>query len=302
VSGRAKAVLALIFTMAVWGFSPVFIRSLSVELRPANALVIRYGTVALIFATVLAIKGGWQVAEADWRRLVLASLIGMLGYNLGSVYGFELIPASVGGLIIGTQPLLIALFAALIGREPLTMAAIVGVIVAFCGTVVLLWNDLSFSGDRADLLRGGILIFLSGTAWAFYAIVAKPLIVKYGPLPVSGLSIIVAAIPILLFFSSSETIATARTMTPTQWRGMAFLVLVATFIASITWNYGVGRLSAAAAGAFLYLVPVLAVASGALFLGEPISANVVFGGLLILAGVAIAQFGGRWRMARLRRM
>ena len=29
----------------------------------------------------------------------------MLGYNLGSTFGFEHVPAGIGGLIIGTQPL-----------------------------------------------------------------------------------------------------------------------------------------------------------------------------------------------------
>ncbi len=86
-------------------------------------------------------------------------------------------------------------------------------------------------------------------------------------------------------------------MTAPQWGAMAYMVLVSTFLASITWNYGAGRLSSAAAGAFLYLVPILAVAAGAIILDERISANVVAGGLLILIGVGVAQFGGRWRPA-----
>jgi drug/metabolite transporter (DMT)-like permease len=297
----ARAVAALLFTMAVWGLSPVFLRTLSVDLGAAQALVIRYALVAPIFITVLGFAGNWRVCRSDWPRLVLVSLIGMLGYNFGSVYGFELLPASVAGLVIGTQPLLIALFAALIGREPLTPSAILGIVVAFSGTVLLFWDDLSFSGENAELLRGGLLIFLSGSAWAFYVVVAKPLILKYGSLPVSGLSILIATIP-MLSLASCETLATAGMMNGAQWGAMIFMVVISTFIASITWNYGAGRLPSATTGAFLYLVPILAVAAGALILGETISANVVFGGILILAGVAIAQFGDRWRMARLRRM
>jgi drug/metabolite transporter (DMT)-like permease len=287
--------------MAVWGLSPVFIRSLAVELGPPDALVIRYGAVALIFAAALTLKGSWQCARADWQRLIVASLVGMLGYNVASVYGFELLPASIGGLIVGTQPLLIVMLAALIGREPLTMAAITGIIVASFGTVMLFWNDLSLSSDSTTLLKGGFLIFVSGAAWAFYAVSAKPLIVKYGPLSVSALSIIIAAVPMLILFPSFETFAVMRAMTTAQWGEMAFLIIVATFISSITWNYGVGRLSSAAAGAFLYLVPVLAVAAGVIFLDEALSANIILGGTLILAGVAIAQFGGRRRMARLQK-
>jgi drug/metabolite transporter (DMT)-like permease len=222
----------------------------------------------------------------------------MLGYNLGSAYGFELLPASIGGLIIGTQPLLIMIFAALIGREPLTVAAVAGLFAAFAGTVMLFWRDIDLAGNGLTTLRGGSLVFLSGAAWALYVVPAKPLILKYGALPVSALSIIIATLP-MLCLSSHETAVTLGAMTGPQWGAMGFMVIVSTFMASITWNYGAGRLSAAAAGAFLYLVPILAVAAGAIFLDEPVSASVVAGGMLILAGVAVAQFGGRWRMARL---
>ena len=165
-------------------------------------------------------------------------------------------------------------------------------------TEVLFWNDLSISGDNASLLRGGLLIFISGSAWAFYVVIAKPLILKYGSLPVSGLSILIATIP-MLFLASYQTIATAEGMTGPQWSAMGFMVIISTFIASIAWNYGAGRLSAATAGAFLYLVPILAVGAGAIFLDEPISTSILLGGALILAGVAIAQSGERWRLARL---
>jgi drug/metabolite transporter (DMT)-like permease len=57
------------------------------------------------------------------------------------------------------------------------------------------------------------------------------------------------------------------------------------------WNYGTKHLSSTAAGTFLYLIPVVAVAAGALMLGEVITVHVVAGGLLMLAGVAAAQFG-----------
>jgi drug/metabolite transporter (DMT)-like permease len=159
VSRETKAAVALLFTMCVWGLSPVFVRVLSVELKPANALVIRYVSVAVIFASLLAFGRGWRIARPDWPRIILASLVGMLGYNIGSVYGFELAPASIGGLIIGTQPLLIVLFAALIGREPLNSAAILGMIVAFSGTILLFWGELSYSGDNLSLIWGGFSSF-----------------------------------------------------------------------------------------------------------------------------------------------
>ncbi|MFL5259243.1 MAG: DMT family transporter [Hyphomicrobiales bacterium] len=296
---ETKAILALLVTTLIWGMAPVCTRLLAVELKPANALVIRYAAVTLIFAAVLAWTGGWRIDLRDWPRLLFISLIGMLGYNLGSVYGFELAPASIGGLIVGTQPLLILLVAAAVAQESPRAATIAGVAIATIGTVLLFWNDLHFAAGRTDMLRGAVLIFLSGVAWAFYVVGAKPLIERYGALTVSGGSIIIATLP-MLALGSSETVSALAGMTAVEWGAMAFMVILSTFVASITWNYGAGHLPAAAAGPFLYLVPVLAVAAGAAILDEPVSANILAGGALILTGVAVAEFGGRARIARLR--
>ena len=59
----------------------------------------------------------------------------------------------------------------------------------------------------------------------------------------------------------------------------------------MTWNYGASRLSAAAGGAFLYLVPVIAVVAAAIAFEELVTAEIVPGGFLILLGVAVAQSG-----------
>lgn len=291
-----KAVLALLFTMLVWGIAPVFIRNLSTELGPSDALVIRYIIVGLIYGIGLYVTGMKRVASADWKMLLLISIVGMLGYNLGSVFGFECVPAGVGGLIIGTQPLLIAVLAAVLTRETLTVATMVGLGVSFLGTALLFSSDLSGGVAGSSQLLGGILIFLSGLAWALYVVLARPLIRAYGAFQVSALTIMIATLPMLLLLRPG-TVDTVMTMTPRLWFEMFFMVILATVVSAVTWNYGAGRLSSIATGTFLYLVPVLAVAAGAIILDEAVTPGMVVGGVLILLGVAIAQFADRWPLA-----
>ena len=88
-----RAILALLFTMLVWGISPVFFRSLSLALGPADHLAIRYALVGLLFTGVLIATRGWRIARADWPRMIFGSLAGFTGYNLGSAFGFERINA-----------------------------------------------------------------------------------------------------------------------------------------------------------------------------------------------------------------
>jgi drug/metabolite transporter (DMT)-like permease len=283
----------MLFSMLVWGFGPVVLRSLVTVLGPADSLVIRYGLVSGIYAAVLPFAGRVKIASGDWPRLLLISLVGMLGYNLGSIYGFELVPAGIGGLVIGTQPLLIVFTAALLNREAIAPAAFAGLLVALAGTVLLFWSDLALLEQAHSRLRGVLYIFLAGVFWAVYVVLAGPLILAHGAFPITALSILIATVP-MLGFASSSTLHTLTVMSARAWAEMFFLVVPSTLVATTAFNYAAARLPSAAAGAFLYLVPVLAVLSGALFLGERITWRVIAGGVLILSGVAMAELADRW--------
>jgi drug/metabolite transporter (DMT)-like permease len=287
-----KPVNAMLFTMLVWGIAPAFIRSLSVELGAANALVIRYTLVSIGYAIGLLIAGLPRVLPADWPRILFVSLVGVAGYNLGSVYGFALLPAGIGGIIIGTQPLLIVLIASLLSRTVPSLAGVSGLLLAFAGTGVLFWKDLIFGANSRALTLGAIYIFLSGIAWALYVVLAKPLILKYGAYRTTAITILLSTLP-LPAFASFSTLDAIAGMAPRHWAEMFYLVGIAGLIATVAWNFAAARLPSVLTGAFLYLVPVISVMSGAVILGEKITIGMMTGGTLILLGVAIAQLSGR---------
>jgi drug/metabolite transporter (DMT)-like permease len=291
-----KPLLALIFTMITWGLAPVMLRSQAVEIGAADSLIIRYTIVSVIYAAMLAVARNARIERADWPRLLVISLIGMLGYNLGSMFGFEHATAGIGGLIYATQPLLIVLLAAIILRERLSATAILGIIVAGLGTILLFWRDVEQTSGGSPLYGGGLL-FLACMAWAVYSVMSRPLLARYGVLPVTAWSIIIATLPMYLLADMSTATALA-TMNTRQWAELLFLAVLSTVIATLTWNFSIARLPAATTGAFLYLIPVIAIAAGALLLDEDVTVAMVIGGLLILLGVAVAQFGPR--LSRLR--
>jgi drug/metabolite transporter (DMT)-like permease len=233
-----------------------------------------------------------HVQPGDWPRILFVSLIGVAGYNLGSVYGFALLPAGIGGIIIGTQPLLIVLIASLASRTLPSPAGVSGLLLAFAGTAVLFWKDLLFSDDSRALTLGAIYIFLSGLAWALYVVLVKPLILKYGTYRTTAITILLSTLP-LPAFASLSTLDALADMSPRHWVEMFYLVGIAGLIATVAWNFAAARLPSVLTGAFLYLVPVISVVSGALILGERITIGMVAGGTLILLGVALAQLSGR---------
>src|SRR4029079_704671 len=249
---RAKPIAALLLTMLIWGVTPVFLRSQSVGLGPADSLVLRYIPIALLWIIVLALNGGWRIARSDWPRLLVVALIGLFGYAVASIYGFAYVPAGIGGLIYATQPLFIAFLAAVVLGERLTPSVILGLALAVLGTVLLLWDDLTSTSLDRSYFWGIALLLLSCFAWAFYCVPGKVIFQRYGSVPITAMSTIIAALP-MLAFASPGTLDTLHSMTTRQWLEVLFLDSCSTFIAIHNLTYPSAKLPAATTGAFLYL-------------------------------------------------
>jgi len=197
-----------------------------------------------------------------------------------------------------SEPLMIAILAAMLLGEKLTRWVLLGVAIAIAGAVVLFWPNISSETETAVSPLGIFYLFLCCIGWAIYSIATKPLLARHDSYTVTAITMLIAA-PIMIGAASEPLPSLFARLDLRQWAEAAYLVLVTGLGGTMLWNYGAKHLSSTAAATFLYLIPVVAVAAGALVLGEAITVHVVAGGLLMLAGVAAAQFGPSF-MTRLR--
>ncbi len=289
-SHRSRAIAALLVTMFLWGSSAVFMRTLALSLTPENSLAMRYVLLTVINVAGLAWLGTWRIPRSDWPRFLLAGIVGMAGYNWFVNAGFELVPAGIGTLVTMIEPLMIAVLAALLLREPLNRYVFIGVALAIAGSVVLFWPDVTATTPSAVPMEGVIYLLICCVGWAIYTIVTKPLLDRHDSFTVTALTMIIAA-PIMIGAASEPLHVLAARLDARQWFEVVYLVVAAGLGGTMLWNYGAKHLSSTTAGTSLYLIPVVAVVCGALILDEPVTVYVVAGGLLMLAGVAAAQFG-----------
>ena len=296
-SSKSTAFALLGLTVLVWGVAPAIIRSFSLTAGAADALVIRSVAVGICCLVLLPFFGGFSVARQDIPRLCLISLIGIFGYTSGSIFGFAYVTSAIGGIVISTQPLLIALLASMVGAERLTLATVTGLIVSFAGSLYLFSDDTQVGLSHSSMITGGLLVFISGAFWAVYVIYSRSLIQAYGSVKISMLSLALAALPALLFISPG-TWTTITSLDQEAILTLCYLTVIGTLVTLGTWNYAVGQLRPTAVGASLYLIPVFAIMAGALLLDEVITPTTLIAGGIILLGVAIAQFGPVFRRTR----
>lgn len=289
-STKTRAILALVAAMLFWGCAAVFMRRLALALSAENSVALRYVLLSIINLAGLLWLGTWRIPRADWLRFLIAGLAGMAAYNGFVNAGFELVPAGVGTLVTMIEPLMIAILAAMTLGEKLTRFVLLGVALAIAGSLVLFWPDLTAETQHPVSARGIVYLLLCCVGWAIYTIVSKPLLARHDSFTVTALTMLIAA-PIMVGLASEPLPQLAARLDLLQWCEVAYLVLASGLGGTMLWNYGAKHLSSTAAGTFLYLIPVIAVAAGAMMLGEQVTVYVMAGGLLMLAGVAAAQFG-----------
>ena len=102
-SNATSALIALIFTVIVWGITPVFARSVSLAMGPVEALIVRLILVAIVFVVLLSVTTGFHIDRKDWPRLLLISFVGMLGYFLAGC-GHLLVVVALNTMLQGSVP------------------------------------------------------------------------------------------------------------------------------------------------------------------------------------------------------
>lgn len=290
VSTKTRAIAALLITMLAWGSSAVFMRTLALSLTPENSLALRYIVLSAINLAGLLYLGTWRIPMRDWPRFLIAGILGMAGYNWFVNAGFALVPAGMGTLVTMVEPLMIALLAAMLLGEKLTRYVLLGIAMAIAGSLVLFWPDLTARGPATVPPRGLLYLVLCCLGWAVYTIATKPLLSRHSSFTVTAVTMLIAA-PIMIGMANEPLPDLAARLSLRQWGEVFYLVLASGIGGTMLWNYGAKHLTSSAAGTFLYLIPVVAVAAGALVLGEQVTIHIVAGGLVMLTGVAAAQFG-----------
>jgi drug/metabolite transporter (DMT)-like permease len=270
--------------------APVATRALVLQLAPLPLLVIRMGVAAVVLlpwcGPVLRGRGRQYIP-----RLIVAGLLGMVGYNLPVTIGLQWVPASTAGLVLASEPVWLLMLAAVFLRERVSRRCWAGAAVALAGVALLAGPGVLSSRSGTRELAGVSLIALGTLFFAAYTLMLRPVSRACGPVAATSASTVAGS----LFYA-----AFAGTVNPGQlgrlpaaaWGELAFLAVGSIVLGMLAWNLAVARLPGQRASLLLYLEPLVSVAGAVALLGERLSAGLAVGGALVLGGIAATWMPG----------
>jgi drug/metabolite transporter (DMT)-like permease len=277
---------SVVLAAVLWGGSIVAQKMALGSFSAVEASVLRdIGGLAILLATWWSQeRGTFRINWSDARLLGLLGL-GVLGNHLLILMGLNYVSGAVGGVIIGSSPVVTTLLSAMLIRDVPLRAVWFGALLSFAGVGLVSVAGFQAAGERP--LFGGSLVFLGVVSWALYSIGSRTIMERVSALTVNWTTLLVATVlQIPLLWTDRKMMDVGAASIPTSdWLALGYLVVFATAVAQQAWLFGVKGIGPSRASILGNLTPVAAIGLSALILNESVGIIELLGIGLILAGV-----------------
>lgn len=283
----ATARVLVLASVIIWGWTFVASKELLNYLSPVDIIGYRFAIgLPILFGIVIwkRISMALTVAErwsAIWGALVIAA------HFLMQVWALQFTSATNTGWIIAVTPLAMAVLSWLFLKEELGRWQVTGILIATTGIVLLISRGelTSFAWLTST---GDWLILASAHTWAIYSVLTRNLSRTRHPMAVTLHVFSPLAVGCIIWILVTGGQEKLVSLPWSGWLALAFLGILGT-LAQWFWQEAIAILGASRAGIYLYLEPLATMGLAVTALGEPLLASTVVGGLIVLAGVWVAQ-------------
>jgi drug/metabolite transporter (DMT)-like permease len=200
------------------------------------------------------------------------------------------IDSAVASVLNSAVPLFsIVIAGAILNLDHITPGRVAGLVIGFGGVVLLLSRDLSGGGGD---IRAELLVVLAALCYAVGSAYARLKVRGHDPVLLAVGQVLVADALVWLPALTFEELAGQR-LTWLTVGALIWLGLVGSCLAYILYFHVLRAWGPTRTTSVTYLLPVVGVTAGALFLDEPVDWRLLAGGALILVGVAAVNWRPR---------
>ncbi len=280
---RAQPGIALaLLAAALWGLAPVATKGALAGYSPEVISVIRLAIAALVLRYLGGGNAPW-VPRDPWSWVGGVALgVDFILYN----YGLRLTSAGVSGLVINVEVVTTIAFAVWLLGEQLNRRRVVGSIVTLLGVAYVSGADLRIADlTGREQLLGNLMVMIAGTSWSLFAVAQRRAPRQRNLFRLLAPIFAVSALTVTPLLCTNGARHNAGGFMPTLM--LLMLILFCTITVYAVYARCQEMVDVSALAVVLASIPIFAVGFAWLLLGEPVSARLVAGGGVVLAGVLI---------------
>ncbi len=275
------------------GFQQVLVKATLQEVAPVFQASLRFVGATLVLIAWCRWRGIGLVRAGDpWRAGLVAGFL--FASEFACIYvGLSFTTASRMTLFLYTAPFWVALLLPFfVASERLARLQWLGLLLAFSGVIVALRDralplDMSTVSPRQWI--GDALAIAGGMFWGLTTVVIRS--TRLGSISPEKLLIYQLLFCALTLPLLSRALGEAWhwSFSPFATASLMIQILLGAFVSFLAWMWMLGRYPATKMSAFVFLTPIFALAIGALWLGEPITANLVIALILVALGIVMVS-------------
>jgi drug/metabolite transporter (DMT)-like permease len=283
----SQSVIAAYLTCAlIWGTTWYAIRACISEYPTFAAVALRFGIAAAILVPLALRARPWPRGKT-WGWLVLAGVLDAAAYLL--VYlGEERISGALAAVLYGTQPLILAVLLTVARVERITRRHVLGAIVSLVGVGVLFLDRLDVSARQAV---GVAMVIGSVIVATIYSMIMKQHAQRVHGLVATAVFLAVTAVVLgIVAVIAHEALPWPPPVVPTI--ALLYLAVVGSVVAFLVYFWLLGRTGLLLTSTLVFVYPLVAIATDALFERDlPLAARSYIGVAITLGGLAVSLRG-----------
>lgn len=297
-AGPAKADLLLLLMTFIWGTNFSIVKPAFRELDPQAFNAVRMIIASTVFLAIMKLAPRWTssdifstpapITRRDWISIAALGIVGHFFYQYFFIGGLALTTVANSSLLLAATPVLIALLSAALGYDRIAPLHWLGFAMSLGGIYIIVGHGMSIG---ATSLRGDLMMFGGVACWAIYTLGSRPLMERHSPVGVTGLSMAIGTIlyvPVMLPKMVATDWSTVSTRT---WMALIYSALFALCVAYTIWYVAVREIGSARTSVYSNVVPIVAMLTAVVFLGERLTPAKLLGAASVLVGVALTRVG-----------
>jgi drug/metabolite transporter (DMT)-like permease len=252
---------------------------------PVTLIMLRMLFALPMFAVLgwWASRGKAPLSVRDWGGVVF---LGVTGYYLASYLdfaGLQYISASLERLILYVNPTLVVLLGWLLDRKPIRPRQWVAMAVSYAGVFLVFGHEVGLQGAHAAL--GSVLVLASAISYALYLVYSGEMVKRLGSMRLVGLATSVACLCCIAQFMVLKPLDSLLQVAPTVvWLSLLNAV-ACTAVPVLLVMMAIERVGPAVTAQTGMIGPMSTIVMGVVILGEPFTAWVAAGTVLVLSGI-----------------
>ena len=282
------AALAALGTCVIYGFSFMASRIALGHTSAEMMLAIRF-TVSMLVMAFLVVTGIFHI---DLRGKPVGSFL-LMGlcqpviYFIGETSGIQYTNSSFAGIMIATIPVFTVILSAIFLHEKITLRTFAWIMCSVAGAFII---SISQTSSGAVQFKGIMLLMLAVLSASVFYLLSRSQSDAFTPFERTFIMLLMG----FMYFTAQAAVRHGSDFVPLFIDGITdryvlipilYLSVLSSVVAFLLQNYSVTYLSLAKATVFENIIPVISVAAGVIFLGEPFSLIQLTGIVLILLGV-----------------